>query len=353
MWGIHNDQSAIDPIADGAVRIGWDVFGDLSQIEATRDAFKAAVGDHMPQTRRGQDPHECRHALPVRSRDEESATWWFVRTGRPARSISAACQRALRVPPRQSTSTSSGGRVRLGAHRCAPHELSYRSPGRDQLCDDALQASHGRGRDRTPPGEHSSTRGRSRTTRGPTSTLVWSTPSSRIRNDRATLLEKMWAVSTASGRPVSCSSTFGPTSMSMERQGPIRDIDPFTILGSFNRGIRNDARAVIARAYGEEFGVDAALSHTFPGVPVVNNMKSWFFHSRMNARQMHESTRCGTSCAAAVALRRRAQTRRPVSDWSQRSTVPRAGDTRTSHDGDLLDHGPRTSPPTTRRTPRS
>lgn len=56
MWGIHNDQSAIDPIADGAVRIGWDMFGDLSQIEATRDAFKAAVSAHMPDLEEAKIP---------------------------------------------------------------------------------------------------------------------------------------------------------------------------------------------------------------------------------------------------------------------------------------------------------
>ena len=29
MWGIHNNQPEINPVADKAVRIGWDEMGDL------------------------------------------------------------------------------------------------------------------------------------------------------------------------------------------------------------------------------------------------------------------------------------------------------------------------------------
>ena len=48
-WGIHNDQPSINPVADCAVRIGWDEIGDLSQIAATRGAFKVVVATQMPQ----------------------------------------------------------------------------------------------------------------------------------------------------------------------------------------------------------------------------------------------------------------------------------------------------------------
>jgi len=48
MWGIHNDQADIDPVADGAVRIGWDDTGDLSQLSASRDAFKQRLAETMP-----------------------------------------------------------------------------------------------------------------------------------------------------------------------------------------------------------------------------------------------------------------------------------------------------------------
>ena len=86
------------------------------------------------------------------------------------------------------------------------------------------------------------------------------------RDDRATLLEKTWTVSQVSGRPAlfkylrSDRYADGTT-------GPIRDIDPFSIVGTFNRGIRDDARAAIARAYGREFAVAAALSHEIPRHP--------------------------------------------------------------------------------------
>ena len=48
MWGIHNDQADINPVADGAVRIGWDDTGDLSQLSGSRDAFKQRLAETMP-----------------------------------------------------------------------------------------------------------------------------------------------------------------------------------------------------------------------------------------------------------------------------------------------------------------
>lgn len=97
------------------------------------------------------------------------------------------------------------------------------------------------------------------------------------RNDRATLLEKMWTVAQVSGRPVLFKYLRSDRYVDGSA-GPIRDIDPFSILATFNRGIRNDARADIARAYGQEFGIEPPYPTRFPGIPVVNNMSSWFFH---------------------------------------------------------------------------
>ena len=48
MWGIHNDQSSIDPVADRAIRVGWEEVGDLSSVPTTRDAFKAVITERMP-----------------------------------------------------------------------------------------------------------------------------------------------------------------------------------------------------------------------------------------------------------------------------------------------------------------
>jgi restriction system protein len=44
IWGIHMDWSLeLAPIEKGFIAIGWDELGDLSKIEATREAFKARL----------------------------------------------------------------------------------------------------------------------------------------------------------------------------------------------------------------------------------------------------------------------------------------------------------------------
>ena len=57
---------------------------------------------------------------------------------------------------------------------------------------------------------------------------------------------------------------------------PMRDLDPFTIMATFNRGIRADNRVSIAGHLGKALGVTAALPQDFAGVPVLNNQNSWF-----------------------------------------------------------------------------
>src|SRR3712207_6864218 len=64
--------------------------------------------------------------------------------------------------------------------------------------------------------------------------------------------------------------------------GPLRDVDPFTVLGTFNRGIRHEARALIARAYGEEFGVEPPYPTTFAGVPVLDRKSTRLNSSHAN-----------------------------------------------------------------------
>jgi predicted Mrr-cat superfamily restriction endonuclease len=54
------------------------------------------------------------------------------------------------------------------------------------------------------------------------------------------------------------------------------DIDPFTIMGSFNRGITKENRQSIAELMGRRLGVTAPVPDDFAGIPVLNNMKSWF-----------------------------------------------------------------------------
>lgn len=58
---------------------------------------------------------------------------------------------------------------------------------------------------------------------------------------------------------------------------PIEDICPFTALGSFNKGITDENRIAIAKVFGTKIGVTASVPSEFHGIPVLNNMKAWFF----------------------------------------------------------------------------
>lgn len=60
-------------------------------------------------------------------------------------------------------------------------------------------------------------------------------------------------------------------------RGFIQDIDPFTLLGLFNRGITDSNRQVIAGAIATFLGVQEPVPENFDGIPVLNNQNSWFF----------------------------------------------------------------------------
>lgn len=55
-----------------------------------------------------------------------------------------------------------------------------------------------------------------------------------------------------------------------------KEIDPFTFFGVFNRGIRYDKRIAIISKIKQYFNIQSDLPSDFNGVPVINNMKSWF-----------------------------------------------------------------------------
>jgi 5-methylcytosine-specific restriction protein B len=60
-------------------------------------------------------------------------------------------------------------------------------------------------------------------------------------------------------------------------RGFIQDIDPFTLLGLFNRGISDSNRQAIAGAIASFLGVQEPVPENFDGIPVLNNQNSWFF----------------------------------------------------------------------------
>ena len=59
--------------------------------------------------------------------------------------------------------------------------------------------------------------------------------------------------------------------------GPLKDICPFTAMGTFNRSMTNANRKAIATELANLLGVEAQVPDSFEGIPVLNNQRSWFF----------------------------------------------------------------------------
>ena len=61
------------------------------------------------------------------------------------------------------------------------------------------------------------------------------------------------------------------------RRFQLNELDPFTFFGTFNRGITTDARIALLRELKSFFGISAAVPSDFSGIPILNNLKSWYF----------------------------------------------------------------------------
>lgn len=62
-----------------------------------------------------------------------------------------------------------------------------------------------------------------------------------------------------------------------ETSGPLRDICPFTTMGTFNRSMTDANRKTIAGELAKLLGVTVPVPPSFEGIPVLNNQRSWFF----------------------------------------------------------------------------
>lgn len=56
----------------------------------------------------------------------------------------------------------------------------------------------------------------------------------------------------------------------------LRENDPFTFFGTFNRGIKNEQRLGILAAMKKHLGAQSELPEDFDGIPIVDNRSSWF-----------------------------------------------------------------------------
>lgn len=60
------------------------------------------------------------------------------------------------------------------------------------------------------------------------------------------------------------------------------DICPFTVFGSFNKGITNANRIALLEQFAKQFSIKASVPTEFDGIPVVMNLSAWFFAYKEN-----------------------------------------------------------------------
>ena len=65
-------------------------------------------------------------------------------------------------------------------------------------------------------------------------------------------------------------------------EGQLKDICPFTILGTFNRGITDTNRRAVCAELARLLNVSEPVPVSFEGIPVLNNLKSIFFGFEIN-----------------------------------------------------------------------
>lgn len=107
--------------------------------------------------------------------------------------------------------------------------------------------------------------------------------------NRSALVEKVKAVFQKAAIPL-------PT---LEEDNNVFDIDPFTTFGLFNKGITNDNRIKIIKAFAEVFAVEEPVPTVFDGIPVVNNLKATFYWFK-NKRQEHDIDNLWTVFLSAI-----------------------------------------------------
>ena len=98
------------------------------------------------------------------------------------------------------------------------------------------------------------------------------------KQDRAALIKKIKNVYSAIGMNLP----------KLETDNDLKDIDPFTVFGLFNKGITDDNRISIIKGISKEFGITAEIPEMFPGVPILNNMAATFYAFTGDSRRTED-----------------------------------------------------------------
>jgi 5-methylcytosine-specific restriction protein B len=102
----------------------------------------------------------------------------------------------------------------------------------------------------------------------------------KFRHDRAPLVKQIELIS----QKVDALNYLDGEEYADGGKGFVRDICPFTVMGAFNRGVTDANRLKIAQELAAFLQVAVPLPTSFEAIPLLNNMKSWFFpHERQRA----------------------------------------------------------------------
>jgi 5-methylcytosine-specific restriction protein B len=102
----------------------------------------------------------------------------------------------------------------------------------------------------------------------------------KFRSDRAPLVQEIERIS----QKVDALNYLDADEYADGGRGFVRDICPFTVMGAFNRGATDANRLKIAQELARFLQVAVPLPTSFEAIPILNNMKSWFFpHERQRA----------------------------------------------------------------------
>ncbi len=74
----------------------------------------------------------------------------------------------------------------------------------------------------------------------------------------------------------------------------LKEMDPFTFLGTFNRSIRPENRTAILHRLKDVWGLSAALPQDYNGIPILNPQNSWFMPNEPK-RKRSTFRSCGSS----------------------------------------------------------
>lgn len=96
------------------------------------------------------------------------------------------------------------------------------------------------------------------------------------REDRQQLVEVLQELSREGYPVVRLIDRIAP-----DEEGPLRDVDPFTVFSCFTRSIREERRVAMLVKIAERLGVTVEPPRDFHGLPTIQNQATWFFWNQM------------------------------------------------------------------------